>query len=270
MKKITFSSLHIVEELVKQGQRYVEITKETFTDIKSSDFSLTIDNTYYQISLVNHDEYIWFSINYGKPMPRDSNLTDIDSGEKRSNPRQTNEAELKEQFFALYKYDDKFFYISNLNKISILKSILKDKLNKDFLIKKVFIDFEEFINIIKEVKSISFTEALNLFNRDSKKRQALKDLTGTGAPEKFTLKARYTSGSLINLIPFLRDSNKGKENGELKSLIIKGEDESGFPQIFSHENFTKKIEFYAKINNEGQYEVEFIEQKLLSIIGNER
>ena len=69
--------------------------------------------------------------------------------------------------------------------------MLKQELNKKFHVKEILKTKDEFINILKNVNEISFTEVKNLFNNDSKKRQALIDIMGTDAPEKFKLIAEY-------------------------------------------------------------------------------
>ena len=121
----------------------------------------------------------------------------------------------------------------------MFENMIREKLPENFRVKKFLKSKDDFISILKEISEISFTDAENLFNQNSKKRQALIDLTGTAAPEKFTLDVKYSKGS--NIIDFISELIKSREKSELDNLIIKGTDEDNFNFVFNVESFIQKI-----------------------------
>ncbi len=123
-------------------------------------------------------------------------LTNIKTGDKKENQRQPDEVELTSQLFILYYFGNNTLYVSNLQKKNLLEKVLLDKLEKKFEVKNYYLAKEDFIKTLKSINNISFTEVKDLFSQDSKKRQALVDLTGTDAPERFSLDAKYSKGNV--------------------------------------------------------------------------
>src|SRR5690554_7058619 len=115
MEKIGFNIMQLYEEKVEKGERFVLPKENSFSSLEPS-FHLLIDNVYYEVKVENNSQYIWFVFDYGKPNPIDTNLTNINTGKKKTNPRTLDEAELIQQLFVLYRFDKSLLYISNLNK----------------------------------------------------------------------------------------------------------------------------------------------------------
>jgi hypothetical protein len=55
-------------------------------------------------------------------------LTNINTGSKKDNPRENDEAELLHQLFALYDFNKNLLYISNLKKEKMFAQMLEKKL----------------------------------------------------------------------------------------------------------------------------------------------
>ncbi|QKF82938.1 hypothetical protein [Halarcobacter ebronensis] len=260
MEKLAFNILQILEEKNSCGERYVSPDVDTFKNLDES-FNIQIDNVYYEVIIELDSSYIWFSFDFGKTSPRDEKLTNILTGEKRDNEREPVEAELIQQFFCLYIYSTKSFFISNLKKKNVFQAVLKSKLNKNFCLKTIYKTQEEFINIINSIQKISFTHLTNIFSHDSKKRQALIDLTGTDAPENFTIEATYEKSKILG---FVLDLLNSKDS--YKDLVITGLDESNFEVVFNNDTFNKKIEVKAIKNENGKYCSNQIKEGLLKEI----
>ncbi len=128
-------------------------------------------------------------------------------------------------------------------KQSLISKVLKEKLQKDFIVKRLYKDINGFLSVLKSCSSISFTYSSNIFSRDSKKRQALIDLTGTDSPENFKIEAKYNKHLVKN---FIMDLCGEKQNNELNSLIISGIDESDFAITYNADSFSKKIDLCCK------------------------
>ena len=104
----------------------------------------------------------------------------------------------------MYHFNKQLFYISNTKKASIIKEIF-NKENISIHLRKIFIDFDDFVEKLKDVSEISFTDSKNLFNQDNKQRQALIDLTGTDAPNTFTICAKYKNENMSRMIKWLKN-----------------------------------------------------------------
>ncbi|MDM8568356.1 hypothetical protein QUF50_02340 [Thiotrichales bacterium HSG1] len=260
MAKIGFNLMQLIEYKTKTGERIVNPNFDTFTSLGSS-FHMLIDDVYYEIKVQKEKEYIWFEFDYGKPNPIDNKLTNINSGRKKNNHRKNDEAELTNQLFVLYYFNKNMLYLSNLNKEKIFENMIQEKLSKTFEVKRFFKSKDDFISILKEVNEISFTEAKDLFNKDSKKRQALIDLTGVEAPEKFTLDTKYPKGSKI--VDFILGLIKSREQTELNELVIRGTDNNNFDFVFNVDTFVQKIYISCDKENNGKFDPNIIKNKLL-------
>jgi hypothetical protein len=230
-------------------------------------FHILMDDVYYEINVEKEDNYIWFVFDYGKPDPIDDKLTNINTGSKKDNPRENDEAELLHQLFALYDFNKNLLYLSNLNKEKMFEKMLQEKLQRPFVTKKFFKPKDEFINVLKEVNEISFTEAKDLFNQDSKTRKALKDLTGTEAPEKFKLDTTYPKDS--NIVGFIKKLIQSKSKFELNELVIRGIDNDNFGFVFNVDSFVQRITLSSKKNENGKFDADLIKQELLKRLTNE-
>lgn len=263
MEKIPFNLMQLIEETQEVGERFISPAFDSFNNMQNS-FHTLVNDVYYEIKVQKEEDYIWFEFEHGKPNPIDDKLTNINTGVKKSNLRQDDEAELLKQLFVLYHFNKKILFISNSKKKQIFEQVLKQGTEKQFTVKSFFKTKEEFISLLKSVDKISFTEARNLFNYNSKKRQALIDLTGTDAPDKFTLEAHYKKKiDLVGFIGQLIDSQKGSK---LKELIIQGTDESDFNFIFNVDSFVRKIEVQCEKENNGKYNPESVRKQLIKVI----
>jgi hypothetical protein len=267
MSKIRFNLLQLIVENISSGERFSIPSVDSFDELEET-FHTLIDDVYYEVIVEKDDDYIWFAFDYGKPDPIDDKLTNVKTGVKKNNLRKNDEAELLHQLFALYDFNKNLLYLSNLNKEKIFEKMLQEKLQKPFITKKFFKPKDEFIEILKEVDEISFTETRDLFSQDSKKRQALIDLTGTDAPEKFTLNAKYSKNT--NIINFIKELIKSKGDAELNELVIKGIDNDNFGFVFNVDSFVQRISFSSKKNDKGKFDAELIKQELLKRLSNER
>jgi len=253
--------MQLTEESQHGIDRFDYPNFDTFKDIPDS-FNFRHSNSYYEVSVHKHTDYIWFYFKFGNPIPRDENLTNIDTGEKKENPREDIEAELLKQLFCLYHYSQKKLYLSNANKQNLLKAVVDEKLESNFIIKSIFKTKEEFIALLKTVNEISFTEVRNLFNENSKERQALIDLTGTDAPDDFTIKAKYSKNKIRNFLNHLFET-KSKPDSSLKDLIIRGTDENNFSVIFNNDTFSRKVIIQSEKDENATFNPESIKNELL-------
>lgn len=263
MGNIGFYLMQLIEDSLQQGERFVPLDADSFKDIPET-FHTLVDNTYYEVSVQKHIDYIWFIFDFGNPSPRDENLTNINTGEKKDNPRKYIETELLKQLFCLYHYSKKILYLSNSKKQGLFKSILKEKLDTDYIVKNFYKTHEEFISLIKSIEEISFTEARNLFNLNSKERHALIDLTGTDAPDNFTITAKYSNTNRIKTFIFHLFEAKSKHS--LNDLLIRGTDDRNFSVLFNNDTFSRKLNIQCAKDENGKFDTESVKEALLKVI----
>ena len=260
--EIGFCLMRLIEHSKQQGERFIHPNADSFMAIAEF-FKILVDDIYYEVSVEKDSDYIWFFFDYGKAYPRDDKLTNIETGDKKDNPRETSEAELLDQLFCLYYYSKKILYLSNLNKKGLIKTVLKKKAKRNYSIENFYKTKEQFVEIIKSVEEISFSEERNLFNHDSKERKALRDLTGTNTPEDFKITAKYSTNKIKS---FLTRLFNAKSRDSLKNLFIRGIDEDNFSIIFNNDSFIKK--FLIKLNKDknGKFNPELVKESLLKEI----
>ena len=247
-------------------ERFINPTKQLFDCIKN--VSMTIDGVYYEVESENQEDYLWLYFNYGKATPRNDKITNIETGQKKDNSRKNCEAELLDQLFALYSYKKDVLYLSNSRKKKVIEQLLQQNAKQNVFIKSFIKSTDEIISILKKVDKIKFTHVSNLFNRESKERQALLDLTGTDAPETFTIEASYNTHNITN---FLRVLFNGQEECKISDLVICGRDESDFNFVYNVDNFSRRIDVICERSGEsGMFNPNNIKQSLLKTIENEK
>lgn len=156
---------------------------------------------------------------------------------------------MKHQFFMLFDIDNNILYLSNNRKRAFIEDFLKEKLNVGICISTIFIDLDEFSTKIKELKTIKFSSQDNLFNSNSSLNNAFKDLLGYGANIDFKIEINCTNkpldkGSILNNL------KSRLTNQEVKNLIITGQNENNFEQVFNTGTFNKKITINVSENEE--------------------
>ncbi|MCQ2224201.1 MAG: hypothetical protein MJZ14_00565 [Paludibacteraceae bacterium] len=265
MRKIEFNLMQIIVENEKSVERFVNPNKEMFDVIDRTSYSL--DGTYYDVKYENQDEYLWLYFNYGKSFPRNDKIINVGTGEERDNSREVDEAELLGQLFVCYSYKKQLLYISSIKKKTVVESFLKENIGLNIEVKSFYKNKEEFISVLDKVDKIRFTQANNLFAQNSKQRQALIDLTGTDAPESFTIEASYNSHKLDGFLNTLFNCH---EQSQIDALVICGRDESNMSFVYNLDSFCKKIEILVEKDDSGLYNPDSVKQSLLNNISDER
>lgn len=266
MDTINFNMMQMI--VSSKEERFVAPTFNTFQSLSQKDNFTFNENYFYEVNIENKEEYLWMYFDYGKTKPRDINVTNIITGTKKDNHRGVDEVELLNQIFCIYYYKKHTLYMSNIKQKSIVEKFLKERLEIDVNIKYFYKTPEEFIDALISVDKISFTYVTDLFNADSRKRQALIDLTGTDSPDRFTIEAKYDKHSIKN---FLRDLIKSKEKYEIKDLVICGLDDDKFGIVYNSETFVKKIDILCdKIEETGKFNEVTAKENIINKIRDER
>ncbi|MCZ6103884.1 hypothetical protein [Campylobacter ureolyticus] len=235
---------------------------DIFENLKET-YICEYEDIIYKVDCEIINDMLWIYVKYGSKTPYTNIVLDIKSQKDIPNPRMQDELELKNQLFCIYQPKNAVLYISNYNKNTFLATFLKDHFNKNFSIKKYFIDPESFAKEIKSLESIKFTSAKNLFNSDIFDEVA--DVCGYGMPVSFILEAKYKGASSnLNLIKnTLKTLINRKENGEIDKLICVGKDDKNIEKIFNLNTFIKKISIKSKKDKNGMFIPDIIKNSIL-------
>lgn len=262
MRDINFSCYQIVID----NYRNLEFNDLKKVKMNSSIFH-TNDDTAYDLTFdyIPPDKYFWVYTKYGRANPCPSAILDTNLSKYTENTRTKEKIEMGSQIFGLYDFQNKVFYLSNSQHRNTLQYLLSQEFGLNFYIKSIFVDIEEYQKIIKNLKSIKFTSFHNLFTYKNQLNTALVDLLGNNQPIDFTLEINcgYTGE---NKIPIIRNLKKMYDNKEIKELVIKGENEEKFEQIFKAGVLNKKLTIYADRNSEGLFDPQEIQGLLLNKI----
>lgn len=258
MADIGFNLMQLIIADNTKTEAFVTPCKQSFSEVKN-DYQFVNDGALYEAKVSITDEYVWFAFDSGKPNPRDEFITDTITFQKTNNPRLESQTELLDQFFALFYFTNNTLYLSNNHKKTFLTTFLKEHIKLDAVVKNFYKTPDDFIKTIKSVGKISFTDAKNLFNQNSKERQALVDLTGTDAPETFCIEATYNNGAISD---FIRRMTTNTAN----TISICGVDEEGFECVYNKESFCQKIIVKIKKDDKSKFDNALVLKNLLEVI----
>lgn len=263
---ITFSTFRIV---VQNGIDNRTLTIDDFKQVEfPSNFTTENNGLVYDCSMSLIDNsYLWIYSKFGNPNPCPNQVFDKNKSQYQNNTRTPNLVEMRKQLFVLFDFDNNMLYLNISNKRKFVEEMLKTKLDLGITISSIYTDLNDFDKKIKDLSLIKFTSQDNLFTANSTLNNAFRDLLGYGANIDFTIEINCKNkplekGSIINNL------KNRLTNQEVKNLILIGENENKFEQIFNSGTFSKKISFLVKENDEKLMEEIEVRQQLLEKIKN--
>ena len=262
MPTLEFSAFQLIEEQVQKGSRYISPTFDSFSKLPEA-IRYSKDKTHYEgIAEKNQDDnYIWLEFKYGNSSPRSPYAADPKTGDKQDNPLPKGHYVPTKQLFCIYSIEEEIIYLSNSKSLSLIQNILSLETGRAFIIKSIFKNMDEFINIVKSVDEISFSNINDIFGRNAKQRSALKDLVGDETPERMSIRAEYTGEFLP--IKLLRQLFSAKQEHNLSRLVIRGKDESGLGLIFNTESFRHKVKVDYTKNEDDMIESNSVKYNII-------
>lgn len=253
MDKIIFSTFQIIQETTEPGPKFIVPKKDILTNIPAI-FEHRDNDTFYNGTSDITEEYCWLSLEYGRAQPRRNEVINIETGTQSLNKRKLNETELLHQSFFYYSFENTTAYISDSRQQKLFQQLLNKYCLSNFVIKRLFKDYNEFIEQIKTISSISFTAYNDLFGSDSTRVRALADLTGTNAPSTFTINATYSLPLDEKFKQFLYSLKSEQNDSKLSKLVIAGMDENKLATLYNVDTFTNKIQVNLNKNIEGVFD----------------
>ena len=255
--KITFTECELVIN-------ETEIPKLNIFENKLED-CYDVDNLSYIVNCEIIDEqFFWMHIRYGKAKPYSDEVLNTETKEIMQNKREPNEAELRNQLFCMYVPRRAILYMSDFRKNTFLATYLKARFNNEFIIKKYFINPEEFVKEITSIQSLKFAGLdKNLFNNSV--FSEVGDVLGYGQPIKFTIEAKikdynFDPKKCLNFLMFWKSK---KEEQQIDKMICVGKDDRGFEKIFNLDTYLKRIQITTIKNENEMYDPKIIKDSLL-------
>lgn len=255
--KITFTECELVVNETK-------IPQLNIFENKSED-CYDVDNVSYIVNCEIIDEqFFWIYIRYGKAKPYSKEVLNTETKEIMQNKREPNEAELRNQLFCMYVPSRAILYMSDFRKNTFLATYLKARFNNEFIIKKYFMNPEEFVKEITSIQSLTFAGFdKNLFNNGI--FSEVGDVLGYGQPIKFTIEAKIKDYNFDpkKCLSFLMFWKSKKEEQQIDKMICRGKDDKGFEKIFNLDTFLKRIQITTIKNENEMYDPKIIKDSLL-------
>jgi len=209
------------------------------------------------------DRFFWFYSNFGKAMPHRDIVIDLPSGTELENPRTTQQVEPNDQLFAVYDTSSSLFYISNLKKKGFLKEFLSQFTDKEIIIKNIYKDINDFIEVINTLEVIKFTGSRDLFNREGDLFSSLRDIFGYGEPEEFSIEAKYKTSMKEALKTEIRRLAGFQRSGDIRTMVCIGKDERGFETVFNTNSFINKISVPLQKDNQSLFPPDEVQAQVI-------
>lgn len=193
------------------------------------------------------NRFIGLSFDMGNKYPYPTKVVNEELREE-DNPRAPGLIELDEQLFVLIDVNTQRIWISNQQKKGEIKVWLKNKLNKDIIIKSIINDVD-FIEKIKSVREISFSVVPNLFNssqQDTLSSHLIEDMLGFGA-KKAKLSLEYDNSKITDIIKSKINAIIGRKD-EFNDITVVGRSDENLESTFNLEEITSRVQVDVSIN----------------------
>lgn len=243
---------------------------DIFSD-KSEDQYDFKETTYVINCEIIDNSVFWLYARYGKEKPYSDEVLNSKTKEYGKNPKQQSDIELKDQFFCAFVLSTKILYMSDYRKQTFLRHYLHSRFDREFLVKKYFVNPEEFVKEITSVQEIQFV---------SQKRDVLSsgifgeidDILGYGMTSCFTVEAKMDKkGKFVpeKTLELIYSFQRRRDNGEIKRMRCKGKDDKAVEKIFNLDNLINKFELNLEKDENGMYDEELVKQEFLKKISED-
>lgn len=198
------------------------------------------------------NQFYWMYFQYDNENLYAQKVIDIIDDSEKSNPRPKNQVEMRFQLFAFYDINQSILYVSDYSKKATITDYIGDMLQVKAQTKNMLKSVNDFINIIKKLKSVSFTQKRNLFTMDDNSifvKQA--NLYGLDLPERSKIKLEYGDTPIGKIKNALQNWKRQQDSGQFEDIIIVGCDDNGFESSFNFSTMVSSINL--DVNRDDNY-----------------
>ena len=216
----------------------------------------------------NTEGYLWVYAKCGRNKPYSDDVINVKTAQREMNPRTEDQAELRNQSFFLYIYEDNVMYVSG--EISFIKNMLHD-LDQGLKVRNVYKTRDEFMESLKQVTKVRLIAKENLFSSGDNIFSIPNNELGLGNPSQVRIELKFPHVKKTEAFKefFNKKILRGCDDGYISSLVVAGDCESGDRLIESTFNL-KKVESSVVVpavkDDRGMFDPEAVKLGLLSKI----
>lgn len=215
------------------------------------------------------DNHFWMYFQYDNENLYTDTVVDTLDNSAKSNPRPKNQVEMRYQLFACYDLERHLLYVSDYGKKATITDYISDMLQQSAFVKNVLKSVDEFVSVVKQLKSVTFTQRRNLFTTTIPNSifQKQADLYGLDLPERSKIKLDYGLSPIGMAKNLLQNWEMKHASGEFEEVIVVGLDDSGFEASFNFSTMISAVEIELMRDENYRYDPEGVRRLLLAKLG---
>lgn len=242
------------------------INETDFREIVKEEAHAEVDGdrvTHFEVRY--QDEFLKISFSDGSAMPRNPNVYNKSKKAFEPNPRDSDQIEPNE-YFAVLDLTKSYLWLSNTKKKSLLLEYFQHFFKKKKVLFKDVYDEKEFINGLKSIDQIKISAVPDLFSETNTLSKALVDEM-YGAHEA-TLHLKYKNKYIESRL-FDKIKNIFSNKEKFKRIMISGRDNKNMGMFFNNNNFTRKMDIDAIVDDNEMFDPQDVFKGLIAKIQRE-
>ena len=261
-KPITFTGIFLSKD-----NEYLKISefKDKFEEYENLEIKGEVVHTY---SFHFDRNYLKIVFSDGSSLPRNPNVINLKTQQPEPNPRLAVQVEPKEHF-ALIDFHKSLFWISDGRKRNVLLDLMKSKFKNSQIVAKDVFRQTEFIEKLKRLDDLRLAATPNLFSKTTTISKALSDEINQYEAVTAILHLKYQDklvGNSLSKKIMLIFNNKNNYD----DIMISGRDEKNIGMLFNSNEFSRKIEIDANLDEDEMFDPEDVFIKLIKRIEDEK
>lgn len=214
------------------------------------------------------DRFHWMYFQYDNESLYTNTVIDTTDNSTKDNPRPKHQVEMRAQLFACYDLEKHTLYVSDYSKKATITDYIAEMLQVTANTKNVLKSVDDFLNVVTQLKSVSFTQRRTLFTSaaDSTFRKQA-NIYGLDLPERSKVKLDYGSSPIGTFKNALRNWKSKRDSGEFEDVVIVGLDDSGFENTFNFSTMISSVEINVIKDDDYRFEPIVVKALLINQLG---
>lgn len=249
---------------------------DKFPDISVFRRLIEIGSTFYRkgnyLYTIEQDliagRFHWMYFQYDNESLYTNTVIDTTDNSTKDNPRPKHQVEMRAQLFACYDLEKHTLYVSDYSKKATITDYIAEMLQVTANTKNVLKSVDDFLNVVTQLKSVSFTQRRTLFTSaaDSTFRKQA-NIYGLDLPERSKVKLDYGSSPIGTFKNALRNWKSKRDSGEFEDVVIVGLDDSGFENTFNFSTMISSVEINVIKDDDYRFEPIVVKALLINQLG---
>lgn len=214
------------------------------------------------------DRFYWMYFQYDNESLYTNMVIDTTDNSVKENPRPKYQVEMRSQLFVCYDLDKHILYVSDYQKKATVTDYISEMLQVSAHTKNVLRSLDDFLGVVTQLKSVSFTQRRSLFTsaEDSTFRKQA-NIYGLDLPERSKVKLDYGSSPIGAYKNAMRGWKKKRDSGEFEDIVIVGLDDSGFENTFNFSTMISSVDINIIKDDDFRYEPTVVKSQLINLLG---